>query len=199
MPVSYNREMSVYHAIYQRRTAWKFKDEPVSRSAIERMLDAAVWVPNHRMTEPWRFFVSEKGSEMRLNIGKLAYDTTFERTGDEKRSINSYEKIIGPPYLICLYAIPGEDEVSTQENYASVCCAGQNISLAGTAEGLSVAWDTGGACRNPNLKQVLGADEDWIMVTMLLIGVPGERPSSRRNPVSKWVEWSALESEKLTM
>ncbi len=34
--------MSVYHAIYGRRMAWSFKETEVSRSAIERMLDAAV-------------------------------------------------------------------------------------------------------------------------------------------------------------
>jgi hypothetical protein len=58
-------EVSIYRALYTRRMAWKFKDEPVPREAIERMLDVAVWAPNHRLTEPWRFFVLEKGSAAR--------------------------------------------------------------------------------------------------------------------------------------
>jgi len=64
--------MSVYQAIYGRRSAWKFSDAPVDRMAIERMLDAAVWAPNHRLTEPWRFFVLGQGSPERLKAAELA-------------------------------------------------------------------------------------------------------------------------------
>ena len=42
--------LSVYHAIYGRRSAWKFSDRQVDRMAIEKMLDAAIWAPNHRLT-----------------------------------------------------------------------------------------------------------------------------------------------------
>ena len=112
MSIDYNQQMSVYHAIYGRRTTWEFKDGLVNRSAVERMLDAAV------------------------------------------------------------------------------CCAAQNISLAGAAEGLVVSWQTGGPCRNPKLKGVLGVDESWDLVTLLFIGAPVAGHSSRRTPVSKWVHWS---------
>ena len=57
MSSDYNQQMCVFHDIYGRRTTWEFKDGLVNRSAVERMLDDAVWAPNHRMTEPWRFIV----------------------------------------------------------------------------------------------------------------------------------------------
>ena len=44
--------LSVYHAIYGRRSAWEFSDQPVDLMAVEGMLDAAIWDPNHRLTEP---------------------------------------------------------------------------------------------------------------------------------------------------
>ena len=53
---------SVYEALYQRRMAWEFKNDPVPKDALERMLQTAVWAPNHRLTEPWRFFILEQGS-----------------------------------------------------------------------------------------------------------------------------------------
>src|SRR2546423_1181743 len=44
-------------AIRQRRSVKRFTDRPVTRAEIERLLDAAVLAPNHRLTNPWRFYV----------------------------------------------------------------------------------------------------------------------------------------------
>jgi nitroreductase len=181
--------VSVYQALYDRRMAWKFKDEPVPREAIERMLDAAVWAPNHRLTEPWRFFVLEKGSVARQRAADLAYDFALQRNNDSVRAERARQTVLEPPVLVYVYCVPGPNEEVTRENYAAVCCAVQNISLAGVAEGLAVTWETGGPTRHPNLREALGAAEDWIMVAMLSIGVPAEAPSSRRTPVGEFVRW----------
>ena len=183
------KPISVYHAIYRRRSAWKFSGEPVDRMAIERMLDAAVWAPNHRLTEPWRFFVLEQDSPERLKAAELAYEYQLERTGDERRADGARQKVLEPPVVMYVYTVPGPNEETTKENYASVCIAAHNISLAGAAEGLAVTWETGGATRHPGLKELLGADESWEMATMLLIGHPGEHPVSRRTSASGLARW----------
>jgi nitroreductase len=85
--------------------------------------------------------------------------------------------------------VPGHNEEVTQENYAAVCCAAHNISLAGTAEGLAVTWETGGPTRHTKLKETLGAEEDWTLAVMLSIGVPAETPNSPRTPASNFVRW----------
>ena len=54
-------DVSVYQALYQRRMAWKFKDEAVPKVALERMLEAAVWAPNHRLTEALALLCSKCG------------------------------------------------------------------------------------------------------------------------------------------
>jgi nitroreductase len=182
-------QVSIYQALYDRRMAWKFKDEPVSREAIERMLDAAVWAPNHRLTEPWRFFVLEKGSPARQKVADLAYEFALQRNNDSARAERARQTVVEPPVLVYVYCVPGPREEVSRENYAAVCCAVQNISLAGVAEGLAVTWETGGPTRHPNLREILGAAEDWIMVAMLSIGVPAETPSSRRTPVREFVRW----------
>jgi nitroreductase len=181
--------VSVYQALYDRRMAWKFKAEPVPREAIERMLDAAVWAPNHRLTEPWRFFVLEKGSPARQRAADLAYDYGLQRNNDSVRAERARQTALEPPVLVYVYCVPGPNEEVTRETYAAVWCAVQNISLAGVAEGLAVTWETGGPTRHPNLREALGAAEDWIMVAMLSIGVPAEAPSSRRTPVGEFVRW----------
>jgi nitroreductase len=182
-------QVSVYQALYYRRMAWKFKDEPVPRESIERMLDAAVWAPNHRLTEPWRFFVLEKGSTARQKAADLVYEFALQQNNDPIRAERARQTVLEPPVLVYVYCVPDPREEVSRENYAAVCCAVQNISLAGVAEGLAVTWETGGPTRHPNLRAILGAAEDWIMVAMLSIGVPAELPSSRRTPVGEFVHW----------
>ena len=189
MTAKSRQPLSVYHAIYGRRSAWKFSGQPMDRMAIERMLDAAVWAPNHRLTEPWRFFVLEQGSAARAAAAELAGQFQMERTGDARRAEAARQKVLEPPVVIYVYAVPGPDEATTKENYASVCIAAHNIALAGAAEGLAVTWETGGATRHPGLKALLGAEDSWEMATMLLIGHPGEHPSSRRSPASGFTRW----------
>ena len=184
-----DQALSVYHAIYGRRSAWKFEDRPVDRMAIERMLDAAIWAPNHRLTEPWRFFVLEQESSERIQAAELASEFQLERSGDQRRADAARQKVLDPPVVIYVYTVPGPDEETTKENYASVCIAAHNISLAGAAEGLAVTWETGGVMRHPGLCEMLGADESWQMTAMLLVGHPGERPVSRRSPASNFVRW----------
>lgn len=182
-------DVSVYQALYQRRMAWQFKDEAVPKVALERMLEAAVWAPNHRLTEPWRFFVVNAASPLRQTLGEQAYEVSMERRGDPKRAEASRKSILDAPVLIYVYCVPGTNDEVTQENYASVCCAAHNISLAGVAEGLAVTWETGGATRHPNLKVTLGAEEDWTLATLLSVGVPAESPASFRTPVPNFVNW----------
>ena len=181
--------LSDYHAIYRRRSAWKFADRPVDLTAIERILDAAIWAPNHRLTEPWRFSVLEQGSRERISATELAAEFQLERTGDQRRADAARQKVQDPPVVIYVYTVPGADDETTKGNYASVCIAAHNISLAGAAEELAVTWETGGVTRHPGLAKLLGADESWQMTGMLLVGLPGEHPVSRRSPGSGFVRW----------
>lgn len=182
-------EVSVYEALYRRRMAWQFKDRPVPREVLERMLATAVWAPNHRLTEPWRFFVLEKGSEARNKAADLAYEFSMERNNNLARAEAARRAVLDPPVVIYVYCVPGPNDEVTKENYGAVCCAAHNVSLAGVAEGLVVTWETGGVTRHPKLRQVLGAQADWQMAVMLSIGVPAEPPSSSRTAVTHFVKW----------
>ena len=183
-----NTSVTVYEAIYRRRMAWRFKDLPVEREVINRLLETAVWAPNHRLTEPWRFFVLEKGSEARQQAAEAAYDYSLE--GDNRgRAEAARGKVLEPPVLIYIYHEPGDNDSITRENYASVCCAVQNMSLAAVAEGLTVTWETGRATRSPKLRKILGAEREWQMVGALFVGVPDEKLNPPRTPVAQFTTW----------
>lgn len=182
-------DVSVYDALYRRRMAWDFTDQPVPRDALDRMLSTAVWAPNHRLTEPWRFFILERGSATSEKVAALAYDSALQRSGNEQRAETTRDSLLKTPVLIYAYSTPGRDEEGTKENYASVCCAAHNIALSGVAEGLAVTWETGGPTRHADLARTLGAEDDWTLATMLSVGYPAESPASERTPVSNFVRW----------
>ena len=181
--------VSVYEALYRRRMAWDFEDQPVPRDALARMLETAIWAPNHRLTEPWRFFILEKGSAAAEKVAGLAYEFALQRSGNERRAEATRDSLLKTPVLIYAYSTPGRDEEGTKENYASVCCAAQNMALAGVAEGLAVTWETGGPTRHPDLAETLGAEDDWTLATMLSVGYPAESPASERTRVDTFVRW----------
>ena len=181
-------DLSVYEALYRRRMAWRFKDTPVDREAIYRMLDTAVWAPNHRLTEPWRFFVLEKDTEARRQAAEAAYEYSLEG-GNQGRAAAARQKVLEPPILIFVYSKPGDNDGVTRENYASVCCAVQNMSLAAVAEGLTVTWETGRITRSPQLRKILGAKKKWQMVGALSVGVPDEELNPPRTPAAQFTTW----------
>lgn len=188
-------QTSVYEAIFGRRMSKEFTGVEVSRAALERMLDAAIWAPNHRLTNPWRFFVLEKDSPIRNEVAGLAWQTAYDNVANpnpeqKKRSADANRsRVLDAPAMMYAYSVPGPNEETTQENYASVCCAVHNMALAAVAEGLVLDWSTGGISKLPGLAQLLGADEDWAMVGALFIGEPVNVPTSRRDAAPSIVSW----------
>ena len=61
---------NIIEVIKTRRNIKEFTDQPVSQSQIAELLDSAIWAPNHRNTEPWRFVVVKKESDVRTQIGE---------------------------------------------------------------------------------------------------------------------------------
>ena len=182
-------DTSVYQAVYNRRMAWKYKDEPVPRETIQRMLDAAVWAPNHRLTEPWRFFVMDKDSQTRRKVAEITHEFSLGRGDTPQRAAIVTSKVTDPACLVFAYSVPGRHDEETQENYASTVCACYIMSLVGQAEGLTVTWETGGPTRPDKLAETLGADPGWKLVSLLCIGAPDESAGSNRTPASEFTSW----------
>ena len=181
--------MSVYEAIHSRRMNNEFTDDVPPRESLQRMIDAAIWAPNHRLTNPWRFFVLEKGGAKRTEVAQLAYDNQMARSGNQDAAHGSRQRVLDAPALIYVYSVPGDREDITQENYAAACCAVQNLLLAAVAEGLAGDWSTGNTTRHPRLAETLGGEADWTMVGALFIGQPSRPSASVRAAPAEVAVW----------
>ncbi|MSP79056.1 MAG: hypothetical protein EXR67_05845 [Dehalococcoidia bacterium] len=184
-------KVTIYEALYRRRMGGGFKEQGVPKDAMHHVLDTAVWAPNHRMTEPWRFFVLPKASAARAHLGEMAYELAMQRYGKAEQAEHARKEVLGPPVLLFVYCVPGPNEETTRENYAAVMCASQNISLACVAEGLAATWETGGTTRHPKLGAALGAEPTWTFANMISIGYPEKVLTSRRTPAEQFVRWLA--------
>jgi nitroreductase len=187
--------LPVIEAIRQRRSVREFIDRPVPRESLERMLDAARWAPNHRLTFPWRFFVLEKGGPARARVAELAREWTHANNSqlpDQKRAETARiaaKEVLDAPAFMYFYAVPGANEEVTRENYAAVCIAAQNMQLVAVAEGLAVGWSTGRATRHADLARTLGADPSWQLVGAFFIGYPATQPRPQRPEASQHTFW----------
>ena len=180
---------TIYEAIHARRMNNEFTDETPSRESLQRMLDAAIWAPNHRLTNPWRFVVLERGGKKRAEVAQLAYDHMYQRNQNDEFASGSRQRVLDAPGLIYVFSLPGDTEEMTQENYAAACCAVQNLLLAAVAEGLAGDWSTGNTTRHPDLAEAMGGESDWMMVGALFIGYPARPSASVRAPVGEVTAW----------
>mgnify|MGYP001169076953 FL=1 len=189
----------VLEAIRKRRTIREFTDEEVHESLIAKIIDAAIWAPNHRNTEPWRFIVLNKNGEMRKKVAKIVHDWAYENIknpSSERRSAGAHDaqqEILDSPAFIYVYSVQGRDEEMTRENYSATSCAIQNLMLAAHSLGLGVGWSTGKPCL-ANVDTAVGAEPEWDIVGALYIGYPtnldAANQSAKRTQVDQVTIWA---------
>lgn len=183
----------VRQVIRTRRTVRSFTPEEVADSDIAELIDDAVWAPNHRMTEPWRFFVLRHSGAKRAEVAQLISNWTIRNTPNQQRAeiaaAEVREEVLSAPALIYVYSLPGANAEITEENYSATSCAVQNLMLSAHAKGLGVGWSTGKVCKPTDLASMLGADESWKMVGCLFIGHPAASSDSERSAATGVTSW----------
>ena len=177
--------MLVQEAIKSRRSVGRVKPDPVDRALIEAILEAAVYAPNHYLTEPWRFFVMT--GEGRQVLGRAYAEIAREKMKDEgsrggEEFLNKQEaKAFRAPVVIAVAASPSEVKpVIHVEELAAVHAAVQNMLLTAHALGLGAIWRSGEPMYHPTMKQAFGLQEREEMVGLIYIGYPEMIPTSVR-------------------
>ena len=188
--------MEVREAIETRRSVGQVKPDPVSKEIVEEILKSAIHAPNHRLTEPWRFYVfAGKGrgefARARAELARIL----AEAEGEEAEHIagrmsRERKKAFRAPVVVAVISKGGRDEVETLENYAACAAAVQNMQLTAHALGLATMWRTGPVAYHPYMRDFFGLEADDKIVAYLYLGYPDtiERPR-RREPASSKTVW----------
>jgi nitroreductase len=183
--------------IRSRRTVKRFAPEPVPRHLLVSLLDAAVWAPNHKLTEPWRFYLLD--GESRTRVGEIAATISRAKakpqadTADIEHGAAQVLKTWAEvPTLLYVTMISDANPEIDEENYGAVCCAIQNFMLLAHAAGLVTSWNSGTVAQSPALRDFVGAHETERMVGLIRVGYPDPQApelKSSRTPAATFTTW----------
>lgn len=162
--------MDVETAIRTRRTHKQYGAEPVDRAALEELLDLARFVPNHHLTQPWRFRV----------LGPETLTRLMDAAGPKEAA-----KLARAPTLVVVSAALTGDPLQDEEDLHATACAVYAVLLAATSRGLASYWRTPAALREPDVCRVLGLGVDERVVALLHLGPRASAPPlQEREPLS---------------
>ena len=187
--------MSVLETIAERRSIFDFQPTAVPRERIERALQAAVWAPNHKLTEPWRFIVV--GPEAKRRLGDVyarikQEDVPVDIAPEAMSEIGrkAIKKLMSKPTVVAVTCAVSGDPFLDREDYAATCCAIQNIMLAAWEDGIGMQWSTSGLIEDAEALSLLGVDPEREQVVGLLYAGFAERvPTSARKPAAELTTW----------
>ena len=188
--------MDVYTALRERRSISALDSRVPPRDVVQRLLDVAVWAPNHHLTEPWRFHVIAR--DARQSTGEaIAKRLEGELDSDDPACAGEIKgartKFLRAPVVIVVSQVRSEDQVTDLEDYAACSCAVQNLMLAAHAEGLATKWRTGAMCEYAATRDVLELGNDDRLVGFIYVGYPASSvpPDERQrtDPDVAWLGW----------
>lgn len=198
--------MNTISAIRTRRSIRKFTTQPVSRDAIENILQAGIDAPSGKNLQPWRFVVvTEKECEGMIEAMRQGLEWLEEHGGKSEQergllagawyTLRIMQKAPVTIFILNPYGkSPFEGLEAVSERFAelvnvqSVGAAIQNMCLAATELGLGSLWICDVFSAYPALTEWLGTKDQ--MVAALSIGYADEEPKARpRKPIEEVVTW----------
>jgi nitroreductase len=173
--------MNVIDAIRSRRSVKRFAPEPVGREQIERLLEAAVLAPNHRMTQPWRFLVL--GPEAKAFYAAVVAERKAAKTHDAAAAEAVRRKVeqeyAAVPDMIGVAMRLDEDREVREEDYAACYMAVENICLEAVEQGLGTHLRSGASLDDGRVRTALGIALDERLAVLIQLGRPAEQPSPK--------------------
>jgi nitroreductase len=169
--------MDLEEAVRTRRTHKSFGPEPVPRETLEELFELARWVPNHHLTQPWRFRV--------LGAETLA---RLKEAGGPTEAI----KLDRAPTLVVASARLSGDLVQDEEDLHATACAVYTVLLGAEARGLASYWRTPAVLRTKRGRDAVGLPDGERFVGLIHLGPPrSEPPVKERRPPGDYVTYLA--------
>jgi nitroreductase len=184
--------MQVRDAIRARRSIKRFDARAVTRDEIEALLEAAALAPNHRLTQPWRFYVL--GPEARHAYGLAVGERKARKLEDPERARDVRDTVAREhrdlPLMIAVAVVNAADPEIREEDYAAAMMAVQNMALVAVELGLGTHIKSGGVMSDPAARAAAGVGDDERIVAIVNVGVPLDVPPTKpREPATKFTTW----------
>lgn len=184
LPDSESRNLRlIAERIRARRTTKLFLKREIGSELVQDAIEVARWAPNHHLTEPWHFY-SFGQQTIAKSIALIR--TIVAETKDEEMAAFKAKSAQAIPGWLLVTCRKSEDELLQQEDYASCCCAIQNLTLYLSAAGVASKWTTGLITRDQRFFDLLGIESsEEFVVGLIWYGYPKILPTQSRKAVDK--------------
>jgi nitroreductase len=184
--------MDIFEAISTRRSIKAYTDRVVSDGEIRRILDAAVHAPNHRLTQPWRFYVL--GPQARAAYGRALGHRKAKRVDEADAADAVVAKVEAShrtlPAMLAVSMMLDENPEIREEDFAATYMAIQNMSLAAHAIGLGTHVKTGAIMNDPAARRAVGVSDEERIIATLSLGEPVDLPPAKaRHDAGELTRW----------
>jgi len=160
-----SEEMKRMHAqqvIETRRSIRSYTEQPVPVELVEALLDTAIYAPNHKLREPWRFVLAIEDGQTRYVDALMELLTArgqFETKTSEQRQQAEQKLREVPVYLTVLCQVQGTPDQQLEDTLATAAMI-QNLQLVATERGLGCCWKSGKHWFTPEYASLVDASEN---------------------------------------
>jgi nitroreductase len=184
--------MRASEAIRERRSIKRFTDRPVSREEIETLLAAATLAPNHRLTQPWRFYVL--GPDARYAYGLALGERKAKKIENPDAARAMRETVAQEhralPCMVAVAVVNNDNPEIRDEDYAAAMMAIQNLALSAVELGLGTHIKTGGVMGDAAARAAAGVGDDERIVAIVNVGTPADvPPAKKREDAAAFTTW----------
>lgn len=181
----------IFDLIKKRRSVFpaQYNDKPITKSDIEKILEAANWAPTHKKTEPWRFKVMQGETLAKLGLFlSLKYMENEPKPKQFKvKKLIENPKKAGAIIAICMQRDASEC-VPEWEEVAATAMAVQNMWLCCAEMGIGCYWSS------PSLVQYMddffAMNEGEKCLGFFYMGYSDEEiPQGERAPIGNKTVW----------
>ena len=177
----------VLETLRARRSIRQFSSREITREEVESLLDAAVTAPNHRLTQPWRFYVL--GPQARHAYGLALGNRKAKKIEDAaaadtmRNNVANEHKAL--PLMIAVAMVEDPTLDIREEDLAATNMAVQNIALAAVHLGLGTHIKTGAIMNDPLARAAVGVRDNERVVAVVNVGEPTVVPPGKDRASAK--------------
>lgn len=174
--------MDVMTAIENRHSCRVFDGEPVDREILDKLVHAAAQAPSARNAQPWRFHVAV--GKTREALGEAMAMTTVHLqeymdmiSSEQMQYFERFFSDLGKAPVIVAVTVPQvHEDLDRINTYISAGCALENLLLAAGEFDISCCSITMSFWVRDQLSQILEVEDDWEIVSLVLLGHAAEQP-----------------------
>jgi nitroreductase len=152
---------------------------------LDRLLGAAIRVPDHGKLTPWRMLLVRGDDRIRLGEKLAAIHERNDPDVAPSALAKDRERYTFAPLIVIVIARVEDDhpKVPAQEQILSAGCVAQNLLIGAQLLGLSAQWLTGWAAYDTDVAALLGMSQSERVIAFVHIGTAQERPHERARPL----------------